>query len=463
MAADTDLLRSLPQVDVVLRCAAAVELIASHGNTSVSAAVRLALDGLRKRLLVGEAMSAEDLSPERIVLTARSQISIAARPTLQRVVNATGVMLHTGLGRAAMPPVALDALAGVLGYCNVQMDLQTGGRVRREINIVDPVSALTGAEDALLVNNNAGATLLTLKALAENMEVIISRGELIEIGGSFRLPDIMAQSGAVMREVGTTNRTRLSDYANAVGERTALIMRASKSNYEIVGFAEEVPVGELTDLGRQHGVPVVDDLGCGAMVDTELFGAPHETTVRESIEAGADVVLVSTDKLIGGPQGGLIVGRRDLLDRIRRHPLYRALRVGKLTLASVEATLRLFLEPELLPVSHPLYGMIAKTMDDMQAQADSLVALLRSVRPTWQITVVEHASCMGGGSLPGKEMEAVAVEISSPTHSAELLACSLRTSRTPVVPYIRGGKVLLSMRTVAAEDVDVVVEACRGT
>jgi L-seryl-tRNA(Ser) seleniumtransferase len=299
-----------------------------------------------------------------------------------------------------------------------------------------------------------------LRALASGREAIVSRGELIEIGGSFRLPDIMAESGAILREVGTTNKTHLRDYQRAIGPATALLLKVHKSNYDIVGFTREVTIGELATLGQGAGVPVVDDLGCGAMVALETYGLGHEMTLRESLAAGADLVLSSTDKLIGGPQGGLIVGRRALIDRLRAHPLYRALRVCKLTYAALDATLRLFQSPELLTQTHPLYAMLARTPEELAAQARALAAALAARLPAWTIDVVAHEAFLGGGSLPGQRLPSQAVRIQAPGLPAAALARRLREAPRPVVARLHRDAVLLDMRTVVPDELAAVVATC---
>jgi L-seryl-tRNA(Ser) seleniumtransferase len=301
-----------------------------------------------------------------------------------------------------------------------------------------------------------------LAALGRGKEVVISRGELIEIGGSFRLPDIMTESGAILREVGATNKTHLRDYERAVSGRTAMILKAHKSNYKIVGFAKEVGIADLVKVGRKHRVPVVDDLGCGALVGLEAFGLEHECTVRESLAAGADVVLFSTDKLIGGPQGGMIVGRAKLLEKIRSHPLYRVLRVCKLTLGALEATLRLFRAPELLAKTHPVYRTIAKTPAEMGAQAADVKELLAVRQPGWKIDVSKEVSFLGGGALPAAEMPSFGVRIKAPGMTADKRALAFGMAATPVVPRVADGHVILDMRTVFPEDIPDIVHAVAG-
>jgi L-seryl-tRNA(Ser) seleniumtransferase len=455
-------LRAIPSVDAVLTQPAAIPLTDHHGRDVVANAIRTAIDALRAALLAGDTLPADALSEAAIIEAATRSLSADQQPRLKRVVNATGIVLHTGLGRAVMPSTVSESIATLTGCCNIQMDLESGDRVKREHCIRDLVCELTGAEDALLVNNNAAATLLVLKALAEDKEVVVSRGELIEIGGSFRLPDIMSQSGAKLREVGATNKTHARDYATAICPETALLLKVHKSNYEIVGFSREVGIAEIAEIGREHQIPVVDDLGCGALVDLEHFGLAHEMTVAESLQAGADLALFSTDKLIGGPQGGLIVGRADLLDRIRKHPLYRAFRVGKMTLAALEATLRVFQAPELLPRKHPVYGMLAKPLEQIKTQAQEAAERLAEGHPQWTIALEATSARLGGGALPGSELPSFAVQIMAPTLSAEALALQLRQAEVPIIPRIRKTALLLDMRTVNGAEVDDVVTACNN-
>ena len=453
------LARSLPSVDAVLQLPETAELIERHGKQAVTRAIRALIDQARQSILKAGGEGETSCAAASIVRKAAELLSQSARLNLKRVVNATGIILHTGLGRAMMPNAAREELGRVSGYCNLQQDLQTGQRDRREECLRAIVRELTGGEEVLVGNNNAGATFLVLAALARGKEVVISRGELIEIGGSFRLPDIMKESGAVLREVGTTNKTHLKDYENAVGPHTAMILKAHKSNYKIVGFTKEVGIADLATVGKQHGVPVVDDLGCGALVGLEMFGLDHECTVRESLDAGADVALFSTDKLIGGPQGGMIVGRADLLEKIRSHPLYRVLRVCKLTLGALEATLRLFRSPDLLAKNHPVYRMIAKTPLEIESQARQVRDLIAARRPDWTIEVSREVSYLGGGSLPEAEMPSFAVRVRAAGISADDLALGFRMADTPVIPRVADDRVILDMRTVFPDDIPDILQA----
>lgn len=447
-----DTLRKLPAVDTVLQEPAAQELLKEYGRQATVEAVRSVVESLRAAVRDGKPAAAGELTPPAVAGAAGRRLRAAQSPVLRRVVNATGIILHTGLGRAHMPEAARAALDTVTGYCNLQQDLETGRRDQREDCLRELVCGLTGAEDVLVVNNNAAATLLVLAALARGKEAVISRGELIEIGGSFRLPDIMRESGAILREVGTTNKTHLRDYEAAVTPQTGLVLKAHKSNYKIVGFSKETGIGEIAAVGHKHGVPVVDDLGCGALVRLEAFGLPHEGTVQESLAAGADLALFSTDKLIGGPQGGMIVGRRDLIARIRAHPLYRAFRVCKLTLAALEATCRLFKAPDCLCRTHPVYRMLAKTPAEMESEAADLAGQLQKAHPAWSVDVGRETSFLGGGTLPEEGMPSFAVRIRVPGLGATELAQRLRMAPVPVVGRIREDAVLLDMRTVFPDE-----------
>ncbi|MCL2105436.1 MAG: L-seryl-tRNA(Sec) selenium transferase, partial [Kiritimatiellaeota bacterium] len=424
-------------------------LVVQFGHGETVSAIQAVMRELRIAML---AHPDTPVTPVETITDAVSErLAQSHRPVLKPAINATGILLHTGLGRAVMPEAARQAVASVIGCCNLQMDLADGARLHREHVIRDLLRDLTGAEDVLLVNNNAAGTLLALRTLAQGREVVVSRGELIEIGGAFRIPDIMAEGGCVMREVGTTNKTRLRDYECAITPETAMLLKVHKSNYDIIGFTQEVLIGELAALGRTRGIPVMDDLGCGALIDLRPFGLAHEMTMAESLAAGADLVLASTDKLIGGPQGGLIVGKRDLIGKIRNHPLYRAMRVCKMTLAALEATLRLFKNPAQLPHTHPLYFTLSRTPDELMRQADQVGTALRTVRndfgeTTLPVAVVAHDAYLGGGALPGQALPSFAVRIK--TRDAATLARKLREADVPVVARVHQDALYLDMRTV---------------
>lgn len=453
--------RRIPRVDRLLADPAGAPLVAAFGRPRAADAVRRALAALRARLRAGASPPSEEFTPAAVWRAARADLEAAARPRLRRVLNATGILLHTGLGRARMPDAARHALDDCYGYCNLQIDLAGGERGRREEAVLETVRELTGAEDALVVNNNAAATLLMLRALAAGREVIVSRGELIEIGGSFRLPDIMRESGALLREVGTTNKTHRRDYEQALSPQTGMLLKVHPSNYRMVGFTAAVPVAELAELGRRHGVPVVDDLGGGALVDLATFGLPSEPTVAASLRAGADLALCSTDKLIGGPQGGLLAGRAAVIGALRSHPLYRAMRVGKLTLAALEATLKLFRRPEELARAHPLYRMLARTPAELKRQALRVRAALRKDRPDWQVGVAAAEAFLGGGALPGRPLPTWVVTLRDPARPPAELARALRGGALPVIPRVQHDAVCLDMRSVGPEEVRALRDALR--
>ncbi len=452
-----DRVRRLPAVHRILACAESEGVVTRFGHADVLTAIQTLLSETRTLLLAGEAVAEDALTPEALAGRAETRLAAEQGPVLKPAVNATGILLHTGLGRAVMPEAARLAVASVTGCCNLQMDLTDGARLHREHVIRQLVCDLTGAEDVLLVNNNAAATMLVLRALARDKEVLVSRGELIEIGGSFRLPEIMAESGATLREVGTTNKTHLRDYERALTPATAMLLKVHKSNYDIVGFTKEVGIAELASLAKSRGLLALDDLGCGALVALEAYGLPHEMTLAESVAAGADLVLSSTDKLIGGPQGGLIVGRKEVIDRVRSHPLYRALRVCKMTLAALEATLRLFKNPARLTQTHPLYAMLAKTPDALFRQAEALALALRAVTPD-PVAVVEHAAYLGGGSLPGQALPSFAVRVGVRDGRAAAAARQLREAAVPIVTRVHQDALYLDMRTVSPEECAQIVQ-----
>jgi L-seryl-tRNA(Ser) seleniumtransferase len=372
------------------------------------------------------------------------ELASVRAPSLRRVINATGVIAHTNLGRA---PLADEALARVrdaaLGYSNLEYDLAKGTRGSRQDHVAPTLRRLTGAEAALVVNNNAAAVMLALAALAEGREVVVSRGELIEIGDGFRIPDVLERSGARLREVGTTNRTRAVDYERAIGPETALLLRVHQSNFRVVGFTEQPRVAELAAVAHAHGLPLVDDLGSGALAPSNSLLLGEEPTARESLAAGADLVCFSGDKLLGGPQAGIVVGRADLVERLRRHPLQRALRADKLTLAALEGTLALYRDaPERIPVLR----MLRDDAGDVRARAKRLARLVGG-------DVEETVARAGGGALPLAELPSHACAVE------EELAAKLRTAEPPVVAVVRDGRTLLDCRTIADGEIDVVAAA----
>lgn len=433
----------------------AAALLAEHPRARV-------LNALRDALAVGRAsIAGGGVAPafEDILQEAADALTARAHERLRPVINATGIILHTGLGRAVLPRAAVDALAQLNRCCNLQIDLATGKRGKRNYETEQLLCELTGAEAAMVVNNNAAATLLMLAALCAGREVIVSRGQLIEIGGSYRLPDCIHQSGARMVEVGTTNKTHLRDYAAAMNENTAALLRVNPSNYRIVGFSAGVSIGELVSMKQGRDVLVIDDLGCGALIGLERFGIEHEPTAGESIAAGADLVCFSGDKLIGGPQAGIIVGRADLIQRIRKHPLTRMLRVDKCADIALEHTLRLFLEPDRLPETNPTYAMLAAPLDALRRRAQAIQRRIKRAAAGISTQIIAGESALGGGSLPATPIKTWLIAAALPGQSSAALAARLRRHEPPVIARIADDMTLLDMRTVLPGEDSAVADA----
>jgi L-seryl-tRNA(Ser) seleniumtransferase len=453
-------LRQIPSVDELLRHPAASSLASAHGREALVEGLRAEVQELRDTLRRGGASAgAGPLPPEAILARAAERIAADRRPRLRRVINATGVILHTGLGRAVLPPAALRAIAEEhRGYSLLEVDGETGERNYREVHVADLLRRLTGAEAATVVNNNAGATLLALSALAAGREVVVSRGQLVEIGGSYRLPEIMQASGAKLVEVGTTNRTGVRDYEQALTPATAMILRVHTSNYRILGFTASARLDELVALGRKHNLPVVDDIGSGALVDLSGWGIPDEPRVQDSVKAGADLILFSGDKLLGGPQAGILLGRAELVGRIRRHPLFRALRIDKISLTALEATLKLFLDGDRLASELPTLRLIARDRKSLEKESRSLAERLARL-PDLEASVVEDASEVGGGSVPALSLPTVAVSIRHRRLSPDDVAARLRANDPPVFARIKKDRLLVDPRTLLDGDANDLVTA----
>jgi L-seryl-tRNA(Ser) seleniumtransferase len=425
-------LRDLPSVDEL---AADGRLATAAPRPLLIAAVRSALDRAREEIRAG-------VDPGDLVDRVESELAAARSARLRRVINATGVIVHTNLGRAPLARNALERVASVAaGYSNLEYDVDEGARGSRQDHVAPILRRLTGAEAALVVNNNAGAVLLALAAVAEGREVLVSRGELIEIGDGFRIPDVLARSGARLHEVGTTNRTRAADYDRAIGPETALLLRVHQSNFRVVGFTEQPRLDELVRIGRTHAIPVVDDLGSGVLV--ELEGEP---SARDALSAGADLVCFSGDKLLGGPQAGIVVGRADLVEKLRRHPLQRALRADKLTLAALEGTLALYLDPERAAREIPVLQMLGEPLEAVRGRAERLAELSGG-------EVEQTIGRVGGGALPLAELPSFACAVE------EELATPLREGEPSIVGILRDGRLLLECRTLTDEEVDEVAAA----
>ena len=446
-----DQLRSLPSVDVLLQDPALRALIEAHGRELAVEAIRASLADARRSILDGHPAP----SPGALLVWIGELVQASVRPTLRPAINATGVVIHTNLGRAPLCAAALEAMVAVgRGYSNLEYDLQAGVRGSRYVHAEDLLCRLTGAEGALVVNNNAGAVLLALSTLAREREVVISRGQLVEIGGGFRIPDVMRQSGAVLVEVGTTNRTHLHDYAEAIGPDTAMLMLAHQSNFRVTGFTTLVSAEELVELGHGRGLLVYEDLGSGTLLDTEAYGFTHEPTVQQVVGAGVDLVSFSGDKLLGAPQAGILVGRKELIDRLRRSPLTRALRVDKTTLAGLQATLLHYLKGD-AEQAVPVWRMLAASVGELDRRAQEWVQALRAAGVDAQ--VVDGRSAAGGGSLPGETVPTRMVTISAP--SPDRLAARLRAHEPPVIARIEDDVLCLDPRTVLPEQEEILLSA----
>jgi L-seryl-tRNA(Ser) seleniumtransferase len=447
---------NIPSVDRLLNSAAFESVLARYGRTRVAADLRVYLDSLRQAALAGT-LETSALSDEAIGSHLGSRLESATVPALRAVFNLTGTVLHTNLGRATLPEAAVNAvLQAMRAPVNLEYDLATGRRGDRDSLVEKLLCELTGAEAATVVNNNAAAVLLMLSAVAARRDVIVSRGELIEIGGSFRIPDIMRQAGARLVEVGTTNRTHLADYAEAIGPRSGLLMKVHTSNYEISGFTHSVALGELVELGHARSVAVATDLGSGSLVDMTRWNLPREPTVQETVAAGADLVSFSGDKLLGGPQAGLLVGRADLIAKIRKHPLKRALRVGKLTLAALEPVLALYRSPEFLVERLTTLQLLTRLPSEMQAQAVRLRPIVqRAIGDAYEVADAQMTSQIGSGALPVDTLPSHGLAIrvvKGKRGSLDRLEGLLRGLSRPVIGRVSDKTLWLDMRCLSSAD-----------
>ena len=449
----TNLLRELPSVDRLLnhpRCGA---LLARYNREYFIQKCRDALDQSRAEIRQGKSIGGA-LKDEAIVARVEAQIGLESQPGLGRVVNATGTILHTNLGRALLSQAAIDAVMTVAGDpVNLEYDLVAGKRGRREETIEKLLMELTGAEAATVVNNNAAAVLLGLNSLAEGREVIVSRGELIEIGGAFRIPEIMAKSNAILKEVGSTNRTHPEDYEKAINEKTALLLKVHTSNYKVVGFTAEVELVQLVVIGKKHSIPVMEDLGSGALIDLSRYGLPKEPIVAERIGAGADVVTFSGDKILGGPQAGLLVGKKSLVSRMNKNHLQRALRCGKLTLAALEATLRRYRQSPDIVQEIPTLRSFTRAIDEIERLGQQLLPKLQSaLGDEYRLDLEVSTSQIGSGALPTEELPTMVIAITHTTLNANRIAERFRRADPPIIGRIQEERFLLDLRTIFDSD-----------
>ena len=443
-------LRELPSVDRLLSRATTAPWLVSLGRDYVRRQCRTVLDELRVQIAAGVDIAVWQITDVAILTDVAHRIQMDRETQLQPVVNATGTILHTNLGRALLPQVAIDAVTRIAGRpANLEYNLNHGGRGRREWGIDKLLVELTGAESATVVNNNAAAVLVAVNSLASGKEVVVSRGELVEIGGAFRIPDILAKSGAVLREVGTTNRTHPADYERAIGPNTGLLLKVHTSNYRIVGFACDVPLRELVHMGKTHDLPVMEDLGSGALVDLSQFGLPKEPIVAEQIALGADLVSFSGDKILGGPQAGLIVGKRAWLEKVTENPLHRAVRCDKLTIAALEATLTLYQRSTDVTADIPTLRMLTRPLDEIAKLGAAVLPRLQlTLGDDFHVALEDSTSQVGSGALPLDELPTKVIAVESRALSAERLAARFRAARPPIIGRIKDGRFLLDLRTI---------------
>ena len=455
-------LRRIPAIEQLLSCEPFLGMQEQYSRDLITEALRTVTAEIRGQILNMESVEPPDESAYAALV--RAELESLTAPTLRPIVNATGTITHTNLGRSLLSAAASENLAQVAtSYVNLEYDLDTGGRGHRD-QLTEPLlQRLTGCEAATIVNNNAAAVLLALNTLARDKEVIVSRGELIEIGGAFRIPDVMEASGAILHEVGTTNRTHLRDYADAINENTALMLKVHPSNYKVVGFASTPSIEELTELGRQHGVPTMEDLGSGSLIDLTRYDLPYEPVVRDRISAGVDIVTFSGDKLLGGSQAGIIVGRLDAIEKIRKNPLMRALRVGKLTIAALEATLRLYLNEKELTEKLPMLQRYTRSMAELREATEQLANFLRQTfRGVIEVTVEESTAQIGSGSLPVDTLPSLAICIHSPQIPADTLAAHFRAQPIPVIGRVQDERLRFDVRTVVGKELAWIAESAKG-
>ncbi len=453
--------RNLPSVSQLMDSPQLKALVESASHNVVVNGVRSFLDKMRDQ--VSQAAASANINiPSAAELASRiaDWIRTDDSPKLRPVINGTGIMLHTGLGRSPLADEAIQSIAAISGgYASIEIDLETGERGHRADAVRKLLCELTGAASATVVNNNAAATMLTLAAIAAGGEVVCSRGQLVEIGGSYRLPDVMECSGAKLREVGTTNKTRISDYEGAIGEHTKAILKVHPSNYRIVGFTESVELDALVKLGRRKNLPVIDDVGSGALIDFSRYGVKDEPVVKDSIAKGADVVLFSGDKLVGGPQCGIIVGRNDLIERIERHSLMRAFRVDKLCLAALVATLRLYRDVSLAEQKIPLLTMLSTPLENLKFRAEKIAAQLRGTSGLGSIDVRPGSCMLGGGTVPAQEIPSIQIAIEPTGQTVDQLATRLRTGEPALIGRIQEDRLTLDLRTIAPKLDTLVIRA----
>ena len=455
-------LRHIPAIEQLLIRGLFLDMQTQYSRELVTQALRSVVAEIRAKFLSNTEISHFPEDAKLAALT-RAKLEAVTSSAYLPVINVTGTIIHTNLGRSLLSASACEGLLqAASNYINLEYNLESGNRGHRD-HITEPLlQRLTGCGASTVVNNNAAAVLLTLNTLGRGKEVIVSRGELIEIGGAFRIPDVMEASGAILREVGTTNRTHLTDYENAINENTALLLKVHPSNYKIVGFTTTPEIGEITELGKRYGIPTMEDLGSGSLINLTKYGLPHEPVVRERVEAGVDILTFSGDKLLGGPQAGIIVGKSDLIQNIRKNPLMRALRVGKLTIAALEATLRLYLNEDNLTENLPMLYRCTRSVDQLRITAEKLETLLVQIfDETIGVTIEESHTQIGSGSLPIETLPSLSIVLESPHISADALAERFRTQSRPVIGRTQDNRFWMDVRTIGERELDWIVDAAK--
>jgi len=456
------LLRTLPGVDHVLERVGTEPFFENIPKTVLVNSIRKTLETLRDSILKeNRNIREESLSKDRIIKLVKVAVTETMTLNLKRLINATGVVVHTNLGRSLLPGEVVENIAAIAGrYSNLEYDIGAGKRGSRYSIVAEIICEISGAQAALVVNNNAGAVLLCLDTIARNREVIVSRGELVEIGGSFRIPDVMAKSGSILKEVGTTNRTHMKDYENAIADNTALLLKVHRSNYSVIGFTAEVSLKELVELGNRQGKPVMEDLGSGSFIDFSKYGMVKETTVQESVAAGADVVTFSGDKLLGGPQAGIIVGKTQIIEAIKKNPLARALRIDKLTLAALEATVCLYRDEAKAVSRIPTLRMLTMDINEIDQKALKLMENLKKIDPSrLQIDLIELSSKAGGGALPLLSLPSKCLRIKIEGLSANTLEVNMRKNSPPIIGRIQDDAFIIDARTLQDDDLPIIESA----
>ena len=455
-------MRKLPGVDHLLDLVSRQAFAEDIPHAVVVNSIRRVIESRRQQILAQKpAIGHDDLSDEQMINAVKQSVDQAMTPNLRRTINATGIVVHTNLGRSLLAAEVIDHLVTIAGrYSNLEYDLVAGRRGSRYSSVEDLICEISGAEAALAVNNNAGAVLLSLDTLARDQEVIVSRGELVEIGGSFRVPDVMAKSGSILKEIGTTNRTHLRDYANAIGPQTGLLLKVHTSNYSVVGFTAEVSLKELVDLGAAHQLPVMEDLGSGTFIDFSKYGLLKEPTVQDSVNAGTDVITFSGDKLLGGPQAGIIVGKKKIIDAIKSNPMTRALRIDKLTLTALEGTLRLYRDEEKATRLIPTLRMIMLPLAEIQKRARRLADRLKQIGDArLHIRLLKRASKTGGGALPLMELPSLCIGLQVDRLSSNNLEKMMRKNDPPIIGRIEDDIFIMDPRTIQEDEFPAIVTA----